>query len=500
MINYIEDHYHHHDMPEDMLIEILKRLPVKSLLRFKCICKYWYALILYPTFANHHLNFQKGDNQGRLLLQHYNSHSYQHGYALFPDKTLATTSYHNLDYLRGIGPVHIDGPINGLFCLNFEDRFIIWNPAMKEFRSLPFPYHPEIPLHFNLYCYSFGFGFDPITKDYKVVLRQQFANEITMDFPKKDVIVDVYALSTNTWRHSDGLDYVSSKCLYTHDVNGAYLDGIYYWPTDGKRVLAFDVGNEFFRAILGPDTPMHYTLMTLYDDHIALCGFKDVPESEIDNWIELWVMELEASWIKQFSIEALPRIERPLGFWNNSEFLFEASDSPKQYCNDNSQVVLYDLTTQEFRDIGPKGPHYHFKALTYYESLVSVKGGMHQRTEKLSDSAAAYYFFKSGCRFRFMFDFLSFMCDLQINNPWNMEPMDTDIDHIKVRGMLTRVWESRGYSVDAFMNDFVNFMSDFQISKQWNTKPMYTDIDHIKVRGMLTRVWESSCYSVDLSN
>ncbi|GFZ17369.1 hypothetical protein Acr_26g0006390 [Actinidia rufa] len=366
---------------------------------------------------------------------------------------------------------------------------------MKEFRSLPFPYHPKIPLHFDLYWYSFGFGFDPITKDYKVVLRQQFANEITIDFPEKDVIIDVYTLSANTWRHLDGLDYVSSEYLKPRNVNGAYLDGIYYWPGDGKRVLAFDVGNEFFRSILGPDTPMHYTLMTLYNDHIALCGFKDVPESEIDKCLELWVMELEASWIKQFTIGGLPRIKSPLGFWNNSEFLFVASDSPKQYCNDNSQVVLYDLTTQEFRDIGPKGTYYQFKARTYYESLVSVKRGMHQRTEKLSDSAAAYYFFKSGCRFAFMFDFVDFVSDFEISN---MEPMDTDIDHIKVGGMLTRVWESSEYSVDAFMDEFVNFMSDFQISKQWNTKPMYTGIDHIKVHGMLTKVWESSGYSVDL--
>ncbi|GFZ17407.1 hypothetical protein Acr_26g0006770 [Actinidia rufa] len=268
---------------------------------------------------------------------------------------------------------------------------------MKEFRSLPFPYHPKIPLHFDLYWYSFGFGFDPITKDYKVVLRQQFANEITIDFPEKDVIIDVYTLSANTWRHLDGLDYVSSEYLKPRNVNGAYLDGIYYWPGDGKRVLAFDV---------------------------------DVPESEIDKCLELWVMELEASWIKQFTIGGLPRIKSPLGFWNNSEFLFVASDSPKQYCNDNSQVVLYDLTTQEFRDIGPKGTYYQFKARTYYESLVSVKRGMHQRTEKLSDSAAAYYFFKSGCRFAFMFDFVDFVSDFEISN---MEPMDTDIDHIKSR-------------------------------------------------------------------
>ncbi|XP_057460115.1 F-box/kelch-repeat protein At3g23880-like [Actinidia eriantha] len=240
-------------MSDDVLIEILTRMPVKSLLRFRCICKHWYTLILNPTFEHHHLDHQKRNNKGRLLLQHYDKHTSQYVYAIFPDKTLATTSYHDLDYLPGKGIVAIDGPMNGLFCLfNYRDHFIIWNPAMREFRSLPFPYHPKRPPHYNTSLWSFGFGLDPITNDSKVVLIRELRNGLR-SFPD-GVFVNVYTLSTNTWRHLDGLDYVLSKCLTAYSRTGVYLDGIYYWNASHHRILTFDMGKEVFRVILGPDS------------------------------------------------------------------------------------------------------------------------------------------------------------------------------------------------------------------------------------------------------
>ncbi|KAK6792905.1 hypothetical protein RDI58_011986 [Solanum bulbocastanum] len=43
------------NFPEDIVNEILLRCPVKSLLRFKCACKNWYALIKTSKFIQQHL-------------------------------------------------------------------------------------------------------------------------------------------------------------------------------------------------------------------------------------------------------------------------------------------------------------------------------------------------------------------------------------------------------------------------------------------------------------
>ena len=42
-------------LPEELIVEIILRLPVRSLLQFKCVCKTWKTLISNPQFAKRHL-------------------------------------------------------------------------------------------------------------------------------------------------------------------------------------------------------------------------------------------------------------------------------------------------------------------------------------------------------------------------------------------------------------------------------------------------------------
>ncbi|PIA46025.1 hypothetical protein AQUCO_01600355v1 [Aquilegia coerulea] len=46
-------------IPNDILVEILTRVPPTSLLRFKCVCKHWYSLIQDPIFVDNQLNQAK---------------------------------------------------------------------------------------------------------------------------------------------------------------------------------------------------------------------------------------------------------------------------------------------------------------------------------------------------------------------------------------------------------------------------------------------------------
>ncbi|KAL5787349.1 hypothetical protein ACOSP7_004298 [Xanthoceras sorbifolium] len=52
-------------LPEDMIIEILSILPVKSLIRFRCVSKSWYALVRSSSFISKHL---KNDHNIHLIL------------------------------------------------------------------------------------------------------------------------------------------------------------------------------------------------------------------------------------------------------------------------------------------------------------------------------------------------------------------------------------------------------------------------------------------------
>jgi hypothetical protein len=56
------------DLPEDVLMNIFARLPVKSLLQFKCVCKPWYAVIRDPIFITKHANQSALSNNGYLAV------------------------------------------------------------------------------------------------------------------------------------------------------------------------------------------------------------------------------------------------------------------------------------------------------------------------------------------------------------------------------------------------------------------------------------------------
>ncbi|KAL6133793.1 hypothetical protein ACLB2K_066026 [Fragaria x ananassa] len=50
------------DYEEDVIAEILARLPVKSLKRFRCVCKSWRDLISHSYFVKEHLSYvERGD-------------------------------------------------------------------------------------------------------------------------------------------------------------------------------------------------------------------------------------------------------------------------------------------------------------------------------------------------------------------------------------------------------------------------------------------------------
>ncbi|TQD90885.1 hypothetical protein C1H46_023564 [Malus baccata] len=56
------------EIPTDIIcLQILPRLPSKSLMRFKCVCKSWSSLIRNPSFADIHQSFHRNKLTNLLL-------------------------------------------------------------------------------------------------------------------------------------------------------------------------------------------------------------------------------------------------------------------------------------------------------------------------------------------------------------------------------------------------------------------------------------------------
>ncbi|KAI9127341.1 hypothetical protein K1719_001900 [Acacia pycnantha] len=68
-------------LPDDMIQSILERLPVKSLMRFQCVCRQWRILFKTQYFITNHLHHSNHQNPC-LLLQRYGIHNPSNFYCL----------------------------------------------------------------------------------------------------------------------------------------------------------------------------------------------------------------------------------------------------------------------------------------------------------------------------------------------------------------------------------------------------------------------------------
>ncbi|OMP00778.1 hypothetical protein COLO4_12379 [Corchorus olitorius] len=186
---------HQSQLPEEICMEILERLPVKSLIRFKTACKSWKSLINSPDFVERHID-GSATNPSKLgiVLEKYSET--KHKCSLF---------FHELNfnpYYLGETTI-IEQPITrckevkplswcrGLLLLGVKCRhtFLLWNPSTRECKEARDPtYH----CYFNHEAISASaLGYDFTFKSHKIVLISK------IDRNPNDI--SVYNLKTNSW-------------------------------------------------------------------------------------------------------------------------------------------------------------------------------------------------------------------------------------------------------------------------------------------------------------
>ncbi|XP_050273971.1 putative F-box protein At1g50870 isoform X3 [Quercus robur] len=330
-------------LPEDLIIQILLWLPVVSLLRFKCVCKSWCALINGQNFINKHLlhnqtTSNKNRNAGFLLIQRQKSSN---------DHVFSKLQYESLEILStqavpspyiGI-PKHIQinivSSINGLVCLNLNagnTDIVLWNPATNETKVLP---------------------------------------KSSISYPQ----AEVYCLSTGSWRtvstSAPGY-FMDSGCYRT------YTKGMFSWSASIRDdldffpgILSFDMSNEVFLTTTLPDGDLEdpngtWRIFFVLNELVSLVTFgKD--RERLENCFYIWSLleyGVKESWIKLFTIGPLMGIEEPLGFWKNESLFLR---------NNEGQLLLYDPSAQKITNHQVDGRP--MQMITYVESLISLKGG-----------------------------------------------------------------------------------------------------------------------------
>ncbi|KAK6233886.1 hypothetical protein QUC31_006292 [Theobroma cacao] len=361
------------DWPDDLLTEILLRLPVKAIIRFKCVAKTWYSLFESPSFASQHLSISKKNK--RFLICHTDT-SGNLVMRLFVDQTLV--SYQDLFPQM---PQHIgdEYPIiciyDGLLCLcNTKPNYItLWNPFTREFRLLP-QCNENMPPQIETFGHVIGFGWDSFSNDYKVIYQRTYI-DLEEDIGKTHHAV--YRMSTDSWRVLEGKDVEAFEELaICNSDSNTCVNGVYYWVAfkilHYHKVLAFHFGNEVFQLIDWPTVPepqySNGQLCRLPDDRISL-WISHFDENGKSN--DVWVLNDEGQyWTKLLSIGPLLGVERMFGFFNK-----KINGSIKVFVEAISeQLLLYDLDTQEFKDLNIRLRQVWdcLEVYTYEESLVAL--------------------------------------------------------------------------------------------------------------------------------
>ncbi|OVA01230.1 F-box domain [Macleaya cordata] len=335
-------------LPEDIIVDITSRLPVKSILRFRCVCKPWCKLFSGPEFVKMHLkhvvekkkfNLMITDGGNLYLLDHDSLSSLS-----FVTKCNKGTAidypYKTQNYI-----VEILGSCNGLVCIN-PDKYVIciWNPSTKEYKKLPTLEQLEFIPTYLSYRITFGFGYNCNIEDYKLV-------RITAGSNRSEVMV--YSLGSNTWKRIQDIRY--NPC-YGEQL-GVLVNGALHWIASfwmcskGSIALevvlvSFDIGNETFKEVPFPeqlnDKKFHKTVGELGG---CLCLLSHVYEVV---FVDVWVMKdygVKESWTKLFTI-VQSSVTRPSACLRLLQ-TFENGDILLKRCS--KTLISYDLKHERGR-------------------------------------------------------------------------------------------------------------------------------------------------------
>ncbi|MED6118667.1 hypothetical protein PIB30_005140, partial [Stylosanthes scabra] len=230
-------------LPDDMIVQILVRLSVKSLLQFKSVCKSWRTLISSPQFAmDNFLQRSSADRRLPSRLIYENNDYYNYQFRFLPLQPLfmnpsATTSVVSFEIGYYMGLLVIRGSCNGLLCLHHvrSDSICLWNPCTRS-ESQWFPIDTSSLSYF-------GFGYDHVHDKYKFVMVDE------------QVLTRIFTFGANSCSFGPNFPY---PAVGFSRFIGKFLSGTgtlnWMAKVNDKNwvILSLDLANETFRQVSLP--------------------------------------------------------------------------------------------------------------------------------------------------------------------------------------------------------------------------------------------------------
>ncbi|CAL9247369.1 unnamed protein product [Arabidopsis halleri] len=325
-------------IPLDLQINTLLRLPVKSLLRFRCVSKLWSSIITSQDFQNRHFNIITSSSASLRLL-------------------IAFKDFRNENLLSRLSVG-------------------ICNPSTRQVHIYPQIKFEKSPNTDPWIVYFLGY--DPVEDQYKVLA----IDHLRWRFEHKVLVVG------GGWR-----DAPCATCPHVVRTLGLYMNGTVYYgasrmdimsPNNDSIIVSFDVRFETFNII---NVPAAYEKMWKCSSEadktlINYRGKIGVVEYPREGSFRMWVVEDPEKEDWSMTTFHLPQSAAGLDFEvmktvYNGEICLLPKGLPDPFC-----LFYYNLKTKSMRSVTIKGlpisettPFRNIYAIVsdHYESFMSLE-------------------------------------------------------------------------------------------------------------------------------
>ncbi|KAL2541492.1 F-box protein [Abeliophyllum distichum] len=229
------------DVCDDVLLEILARLPPKVVFKFRCVSKRWNKIINSPFFLRSYEERRKGSFAGSLL-------GFMHGF--MQNKTRYTYTSGN-PHLPPRPPIRIlpllgdqiftvpselgyfISASNGLvLCGHQPMTYYVMNLLTKKWVSLPSPHSAYEVKSIELVCEE---STTQLVANYKVV-RTCIPSDLELH---NKLTIQTYSSKTGKWAESILVATSNPLSLFDPPI---VLNGVFHWSSDGLLWCGYYTG------------------------------------------------------------------------------------------------------------------------------------------------------------------------------------------------------------------------------------------------------------------
>jgi F-box interacting protein len=403
------------ELPDELVTEILLRLPVKSLLRFKSVSKGWRATISDPFFVGSHLRQSASRwRQSPSLLVTPHALAYVIEGEAWPttfcteicffewqwqrqrqrqppkeeEESEARFIMHGGEFMGEFNSVCYFAHCDGLVLAPTDGNVYLFNPATRDMMTLPDSNRNK--MHQYEACLPAGLGLDPLTGRHKVVRafyrsRDPLTGIYDMGMEVFTVGGDAGA-SSSSWRETTA----DPPYPVAEFVTAVFANGALFWVIEKRGLepsphglLRLRLDDESFSVTRLPDS-LHPALdgsFILDEMHGELCltAFSSSKPSELQP-LKIWTLVEEdgssssSRWEHRYSL-TISGMVRPIALLPGGAMMVGAS----QY------LCRYDLQTHELETVceldrlryngtiqSAGREIFYFNVIPYTESLVPI--------------------------------------------------------------------------------------------------------------------------------